>query len=417
MIPIPESNLHLTYCLNVHPGEDLESVLKNIKEFAAPIGRRLITSGPFGIGLRLSMEAADSLQDISSLHRFKKILETENLYVFTINGFPAGRFSGPGVKENVYLPDWTDPDRLDYSIKLGKILSDLLPADQSFGSISTLPGGFKARLKDPETSRTIARNLAICASEYHRIYEKTGKQIILALEPEPLCFLETTDETVDFFKNFIQDGPGLEQFCSVTGLDRDRGREAFGNHLGVCFDTCHGAVEFEDPEESLEALTQAGIRIAKIQISSALQVNPVEFINHRGGQTAAAYLDPVFLHQVTAKTGSTLERYPDLDQAINSLKSGSPGDQERGDSTLWRIHFHVPLFFPGEGVVGTTRDSAEKSIRFLCKRFDPGSPGFPHLEVETYTWDVLPEGLRGKQIHDDIVREINWVLTILEDSL
>ena len=104
-----------------------------------------------GIGLRLSNQAARELAEPPTLLAFQKWLGQHGCYVFTINGFPYGRFHGGRVKEQVFAPDWSTRERLDYTNLLFDLLAQLVPAGVE-GSVSTLPGSFKEFIHGPASS-------------------------------------------------------------------------------------------------------------------------------------------------------------------------------------------------------------------------------------------------------------------------
>lgn len=412
----------LTYCMNVHPGESLDAVEQNLKKFAAPIGRSFQGDAPFGVGLRLSHESARELMRPGRLKRFREILTEQNLYIYTINGFPAGRFSGPGLKENVYLPDWTERDRLDYTLLLGKILAFLLPEKVAFGSISTLPGGFKTYLEMPDDPFRVAAGLVEAAAAFSILLRETGREVVLALEPEPACFLETTEETIRFFQEFLLSPAFLRLFSERTSLPPEQCRAELLRHLGVCLDTCHSAIQFEDPLRVLQDFRSAGIRIAKIQLSSALEVDPSRTLRNGSGPLDE-FFDPVFLHQVVSFSGEMKKVYRDLPGAMADYrKRKREGHETLQKSEIWRIHFHVPLFFEGGPLLRTTRFWMEEILALMAgepELFFPagshhGTRPLPHLEVETYTWSVLPSRVRGEDPIEDIVRELRVVRQIQE---
>ena len=70
---------------------------------------------------------------------------------------------------------------------------------------------------------------------------------MLALEPEPCCMLETVEETVAFFRDHLHGEATAAVVAERAGLDLAAAREALVRHVGVCYDICHGAVEFEEP--------------------------------------------------------------------------------------------------------------------------------------------------------------------------
>src|SRR5207302_343377 len=160
-----------------------------------------------------------------------------------------------------------------------------------------------------------------------RVRERTGKIVCLALEPEPCCHLETVAETVAFFERHLFSRAAAERLARLAGLGHAESEAFLRRHLGVCFDACHMAVEFEEPGAALAALQAAGIRVGKSQIRAGLG----RFLNTQG-----------YLRELLAR-----------------LRRETP-----------------------------------------CR----------HLEVETYTWDVLPEEYRREGIVDAVAREMRWVI-------
>jgi sugar phosphate isomerase/epimerase len=385
---------HLTYCTNIHAGESWAHVRRNVEELVPDVKRAVAPDRPFGVGLRLSAEAAGDLLDARELGSFKASLAERGLYVFTINGFPYGTFHGVRVKENVYLPDWLDDARLDYTTALGEILAALLPADVALGTVSTVPGAFKRRLASDRDVRAMGDRLVRAAAAYHAIRVRTGKTIALALEPEPFCHLETIAETVAFFRGHLFGRDAVARFAALTGASLAQADKALHRHLGVCFDACHMAVEFEDPAQALADLASAGISIGKIQISAGLEVDLAS-----SGSLAwvRRFADDVYLHQVVERRGHAIRRYVDLPEALAS----TPVDCAPG---VWRVHFHVPVF---RAELGPLRGT-QPFLRELLARVRVQAVS-PHLEVETYTWDVLPEEHRRDGVLADISRELSWV--------
>ena len=388
---------HLTYCTNVHPGESWPETFANLKAYLPPIKRLVSPQGSFGVGLRLSGRAAEELERPGEMDRLRAWLDEHDLYVFTLNGFPQGAFHGTRVKERVYLPDWLDEERQRYADRLARILAGLLPP-QVEGSVSTVPGAFRERVRSPEDAALMADRLLQHASTLHRIEQQTGKLIAVALEPEPCCYLETTAQTVAFFEELLFSRQALERFGRLTGLARPAAEESLRRHLGVCFDCCHMAVEFEDLPGALRALGSAGIRVAKVQLSAGLRVT----FGPGSEEVLSAlrpFADPVYLHQVVERRGETLRRFLDLDEAMGSAGPAGAATRE------WRIHFHVPVFQPRYGSLQNTQRDLEAVLRLLH-----AEPCSAHLEVETYTWDVLPAEYRREGIVTSIARELQWVI-------
>jgi sugar phosphate isomerase/epimerase len=384
---------HLTYCTNIHPGETWEQTAHALRVHLPKVKAEFCPDQDFGVGLRLSAVAARDLLAPEAFAELQDILRSNGLYVFTINGFPYGTFHGTRVKEEVYQPDWRTPERLAYSNQLADLLARLLPEDDSIeGSISTVPGGFKPAVEGPETIKAMAENVLRHAAYLVHLRRVTGRSIALALEPEPCCVLETTEEAVNGFKRYLFNGGAITQMSKYTGSSRAEAEADLHRHLGICLDLCHAAVEFEDPGEAVDTLAAAGIAIPKVQISAGLRLPQVSKADIARIQP---YDDTVYLHQVVARTERGLERYLDLDEAFAAYKEAEKPE--------WRVHFHVPIFLGDLDGFATTRPAVEK---FLARqRQDPVTQ---HLEVETYTWDVLPEEHRKDDVVTNIVKEMRW---------
>lgn len=354
-----------TYCTNIHPGERWHEVFASLRQHVPAVKAAVSPARVFPVGLRLSARAAAELTTEEN-ERFVDWLRENACFVPTLNGFPYGAFHGQRVKEVVYLPDWRSPERAAYSRRLADLLAGWLPAGGT-GSLSTVPIGFKRALGEQDKA-DIDRQIRAVLDHLQRLKQDTGREIVLALEPEPGCLLETTEEVCRFFDQL--DLPAdLQQF------------------IGICYDCCHQAVEFEDPVASLARLADSGVRIAKVQVSSALSFRAPT------AETLQPFDEPCYLHQVVIRNrNGELIRFDDLPQA---RKRGAEAGEE------WRCHFHVPIFYPGAGDYGTTR--------FFLEAILPHLPRDLLLEVETYTWDVLPPELRLESVTDSIIREIQWL--------
>jgi hypothetical protein len=378
-----QHGLHLAYCTNIHRGESWAETFAALNQFTLKVRDRVSPGKPYAIGLRLSDKASRELQAVAALNEFKKWLREENLYVFTINGFPYGQFHGTRVKEQVYRPDWSTQERLDYTIRLFEILAEILP-DGVEGSVSTMPGSFKEFINDPKQLDPIFENLDRCAAKIVEIENRSGKRLHLGLEPEPLCLFETTDETIGFIQEL---------------RNRARNLEAVKRTIGVNYDTCHLAVEFEQAGESLSKYQKAGILVSKIHLSSALKVRITsETIEH-----LRRFQEGVYFHQVVVRDESgNFRRFKDLPDA---LKQADPDKNEE-----WRIHFHIPLHCPKNPVFDNTTDHLQDAIGFLGR-----NPGIcKHLEMETYTWEVLPPELKNRNVVDQLESEYRWMLAELQ---
>lgn len=281
--------MQLAYCTNIHRGETWGEIFAALKKYTLRVKAQVCPDERYGIGLRLSAEAAGELISTDGeLSRFRQWLQDHGCYVYTINGFPYGTFHGQRVKEQVYRPDWTTQERLDYTGLLFDILSELLP-DGMAGSVSTLPGSFKEFIEDEEVQvGQMAENLLKCHRHIQALRERTGQDLHLGLEPEPLGYFETTAETVSFFER-------LKIAAQAAGDEVD---EVLKN-LGVNYDTCHLAVEYEQADEALGRLKAAGIRISKIHLSSALSLVP----GAEAREKLKAFEEDVYLHQVVMRKG------------------------------------------------------------------------------------------------------------------
>jgi sugar phosphate isomerase/epimerase len=394
-----DRGLHLTYCTNIHAADGWAGVFANLQRYAPALKARFAPSAPFGVGLRLSAREARELGTGDRLAEFRAFLDREGLYVAVINGFPYGHFHGTPVKESVYAPDWRDPARVEYTIDLIEILSRLLP-DGVDGGVSTAPLSYKAWMRNADSSawRTIAEHVARVAEVLVRVRRERGAAIHLDIEPEPDCSIENTDESIDFFERWLLP-VGAPALASALGVSAEDAARELREHIRLCFDCCHFAVEFEQPASALTRLERAGIRIGRVQLSSALGA---VFLGRDRTQARAMaeslrpFADATYLHQVVARRRGTLQRYPDLGIALDSFSDDLPDE--------WRIHFHVPLFARDYEAFASTQDYVKAVIELARQsRFTS------HLEIETYTWDVLPKGLK-LDLLDSIAREYEWVL-------
>lgn len=381
---------HLTYCLNIHPGESWAENFAAIRDKAVRVRNLVGPDGEFGLGLRLGNQAACELLDPARRKELKAFLADNALYVFTVNAFPYGQFHQTAVKEDVYAPDWRSPQRLQYTQAVANILADLLPAHVQ-GSISTAPGSYKSWIQSRQDEEAMVRNLVLACFTLFDIRHTTGKRIELAIEPEPDCYIEGTGELIDFLTGPLRDYG--ERFMDRQHQVGDEFRDGIWEHLGACLDTAHAAVLFEDPLESLRRLRQARIHVSKVQVSSALRLQP----RGRAMEKLRTFAEGVYLHQVKARRpDGTITSYADLPQALAAASDGA--DDE------WRVHFHVPLFFDSFEGLHSTSDLLTPSF------FAEACQASRNLEIETYTFDVLPADLRPADVTDSIANEYRWVL-------
>lgn len=369
------STVHLAYCTNVHPAETLDGVLAQLRDHCEPVRRRL-GRDRLGIGLWLAQDAAATLAaDPAALRGLRDALDRRGLEVVTLNGFPYEGFGAEEVKYRVYRPDWGDPQRLEYTTALARILTALLPDDVTEGSISTLPLAWRTT-PDVRPALDALRRLG---ERLDAVAELTGRTVRVAVEPEPGCVVETTGDAL----------------APLTAIGHPR--------LGVCVDTCHLATSFEDPDTALDALTAAGVPVVKAQLSAALHAEHPHLPEVR--EALAAFAEPRFLHQTRTLTAAGLRGTDDLDEAVtgDALPDGAP----------WRAHFHVPLHAAPAPPLTSTLPVLKSALARLAGGPHPLTR---HLEVETYTWQALPPELRPRT-RDRLVDGIAAELTLARDLL
>jgi hypothetical protein len=388
-------NLDLAYCTNIHPANGWDEVLQNISRYSKVLQQRLSPNKLFAIGLRLSNKESCELLHAGKLEAFSGFLKDHGLYVALLNGYVFGEFHRTPVKAAVFAPDWQSEERVHYTLRLARILEALLPENAS-GGISTSPISYKPWIGPNDAGlvfQKAAGNIYRVAVELIRIERNTGKRIRLEIEPEPDGLLENSAETVDFFEKWLfRDASG--SFAKELGVSREQARRLLAEHICVCFDACHSAIEYEEPGSALDRLAAAGIAVGRMQLSSALEVSlPAPNITEQ----LFPFDDPVYLHQVIEKkSDDSLRRFRDLRDALATANDPAP--------RIWRIHFHVPLFTRGCGNLGST----QKHITDILHRMKHRN-FTEHLEIETYTWDVLPESLK-LDLTDSVEREYRWVL-------
>ena len=373
--------LPLSYCTNVHPCREAADVAPMLDRYTLPI--RSASRFEIAAGLWLPATAiAQVVESPTGISGLSESLRGRGLRCYTLNAFPFGDFHSQRVKENVYLPDWADPRRREYTWRCARVLAGLLDG-LAEGSISTLPLGFKGFAYPPAFWDAAISQLLGLAVDLDRLARETGKLIRLALEPEPFCLFETTAETIDFFGRLFQ----VAERSGSGGIAR--------RHLGVCYDVCHQAVEFEDAAAAIQSLTNAGIRINKVQVSCAVEVS--DPLDPAQRDALRAFVEPRYLHQTMGRCPrmGTVVRLADL--TTEFLDSPSP---EFLAARPWRVHFHVPVDVERLGVLHTTRPELERALAAI-QQLDYS----PHIEVETYTWPVMP-GADPVSLVDGLAREL-----------
>ncbi len=398
------------YCTNVHPGRTLDEVRRQLDEHAAAVRREMGAARPLPVGLWFSADVVSELSRPAAIETFGEWLSERRLRAYTLNGFPFGNFHQPVVKHRVYEPDWTTEARLAYTIRLAELLSKLIEEGEQ-GSISTLPIGWPGSGDDGGTSaasafeaegraarrpleagarlEASAVHLRTLAEHLRQLEERTGRRIHVNLEPEPGCLLDTAGDLVRFFEDHLFYGAANE-----TMLRR---------YLGVCHDVCHSAVMFEPQPHAMARYRAAGIRVGKVQVSSAV-VAPFDRMDRAEAVQALDQLrqfdEPRYLHQTTARSADgTIRLYDDLPPALADLGEQPPRE-------AWRVHFHVPIYLEAFGALQTSRDEIGRCLANLAA---DGSDPTRHIEVETYAWPVLPDELRAPTLAAGIARELDWL--------
>ncbi|TWU38498.1 metabolite traffic protein EboE [Novipirellula artificiosorum] len=393
------------YCTNVHAGVDLPAIRDNLQRHATDVHRLMTGDEPLGVGLWLPEKAARELAGSGpsgshSLSDFRQFLDQRHLQAFTINGFPYDNFHDPIVKHRVYEPAWWDPRRLNYTKQLATILLGLMPPTQRIGSISTLPIGWLDDLVTTEQMNRAGENLRELAAFLARIESRSGRQIVVAIEPEPGCILDTAEDVLGWFERELPDA-------------------AHRRHLTVCHDVCHSAVMMESQAEVLRKYAAAGITIGKVQVSSAVVADWDSMAIGRRQETAeqlAGFAEDRYLHQ----TGRLLEDgsfrlAEDLPNLLDQIpRSGDPAGGDR----RWVVHFHVPIFLERFGRLSTSQAEIRHCLLALQRptsELEPRIEFTGHYEVETYAWTVLPEAMRKRELADDIAAELRWLQKELID--
>jgi len=384
------SKLPLGYCTNVHAGQTFEEVLFGIENYTSQVCDRIGETVAAGLWLG-ALVIEELTSEPQKIVRLSETLQKHNLPCYSLNAFPFGDFHSERVKKNVYFPNWAEPARLEYTKKCAQVLAQLLPTETE-GSISTLPLGFKNTAEDSTVTQNSFNPFLDLAESLRQLFEKTGKTIRIAIEPEPLCILETTEETIAFFRQ-------LYAKAEEQGL-----LETVKTYIGVNYDVCHQAVEFEDVTESIRSLEANGIRINKVHITCALQLDrPAE--NGSACEELLHYVEPRYLHQTFAKTqDSKILHRIDLNKELIR----NP-DEEFLHAETWRIHFHVPVNAERIGALKTTRPVLREALQTVAALVYA-----PHLEVETYTWNVLPNAA-SLDVVEGIAQELRATKAMLSE--
>lgn len=388
------SNLPLSYCSNVHPSRSLADVIDGINVHSAEA--RQILDSPMAVGLWLPASVVEELQQSEAgLDSLAQSLWQNDLCCYTMNTFPFGDFHSDRVKEQVYLPDWTQRSRISYTEQCARILTQLLP-EGGHGTLSTVPLGGRMNPHGADFHAVCLSHLIQFALFLRQLHEQTGRTIRLAIEPEPLCELDATRETtVPIFRTLFEMAEARNCLATVQ------------NYIGLCLDVCHQAVLFENLPTTIDDLNDAGIRINKVHITNAVELrNPST--NTAGRQALQKFVEPRYLHQTYSRDSDGVVRHR-LDLSLGDLESAARDEFGRGEA--WRVHFHVPIFAEQLGPLHTTRPDLVEALRKVA-----ALPYDPQLEVETYTWPVMPSS-QTESLGHRIAMELESAYSILDETL
>jgi hypothetical protein len=386
---------HLAYSTLVHPGDTWAEMRQSLETYAPAVKARVSPDASYGVSLRISAASAATLTaDQAERDRLRRWLTEQDMYVYTVNAFPYGPFKGRVVMEQVYEPDWATEDRVAYTCQVADILAEIT-SEPVTPSIQTAPLAFRPKVTSADDVNGLTENLLRVVAHLVALEERTGRRVKLALEPEPYCFLETTEETVRYFQEHVWSGAGTNRLARLTGRPASEVVGLVRRHLGVVFDICHQSVQFEDIAASLHLLHDSGVPVFKLQAAAALWVPEV---TPEAVDALEAFTDTIYLSQTTESRDGELTRFLNLSEAIEAWRADSSGRRE------WRTHFHVPVFLDDLGEFRTTRPGIEAALRVHAE-----TPLSDHLEIETYTWDVLPAHLKTGDITDYVSRELEWL--------
>jgi hypothetical protein len=387
---------HLTYSTLVHPADNWEQLWNSLNTYLPKVKERFAGNQSFGVCIRLAARTAETLANRpAEREKLKKFLGDHDMYIYTANAFVYGHFKGDKVKEQVYEPDWRGEERTQYTINVANVLADVCPAGIA-PSIQSSPLGFKPRATGADVIASYTDNVLRVVAHLIALEARTGRTVQLALEPEPYCFLETTDETIAYFRDHLYSGAAVEKLARLAHVPIAEANAALRRHLGIVYDICHQAVEYEDIGASLQKLVDAGVPVFKLQEAAALHIPEV---TQDAVDTLKRYAKTIYLTQTLEKRDGKITKYLNVDDAIAAFEK-----DPRGGAREWRTHIHVPVFLDDLGAFRTTRFAIADALRFHKQK-----PLSRHLEVETYTWDMLPDSLKSSDIVDYICRELDWV--------
>lgn len=371
----------LAYCMNVHPCRNLAQLLDNLQIHASRVRQLACPNDILGVGLWLPQSTIDDAWNQRT--KLRETLEANQLKATTINAFPQGDFHATHVKHQVYQPNWQDPSRLAYTLKLAELHATLLDEGDS-GTLSTVPLGWRGQVDQTQCAFAL-RQLTQSLDD---LYQRSGRQLRIAIEPEPGCELDTLDDLTAFYHNHLM-GHGIDDIVQ--------------RHIGLCYDICHGAIMHENPAKVVTHCLQHALPLYKVQVSSAPQIDFCtlsELSRENVVQSLQQWTEPRYLHQTSVLIDNKLTLYEDLPAALkHAPRNGT-----------WRIHFHLPIHLSQVGTLDTTQNNITDFMPSL-KQLPPTQ--LPDVEIETYAWHVLPENSRCTSLEEDIAHEITWLHSII----
>ncbi len=385
---------HLTYSTLVHHTDDWDQLWKSVNTYLPAVKVRVAPDQPFGVCLRTSAPSAAALSaDPSKRAALKQFFADQDLYLYTANAFVYGVFKKQVIKEDVYEPDWQTPERREYTKQVASLLAELAPEGVN-PSIQSAPLGFKPKVTGAHVVDEYTSNVIDVVAHLVDLTKTTGKTVTLGLEPEPRCYLETTDETIAYFTNYLFSGKTAQHLAKKTGLNEADAHQAMRDYTGVVFDIGHQSVGYEDIPASLQKLVDAGVHIVKLQEAASMHMPNV---TQKTVDALQSFAKTIYLSQTCQKKDGKTTWFLNLEDAFEAFQK-DPGPRD------WRTHFHVPVFLDDLGAFGTTRFALEQALAVHKQ-----TPLSTHLEIETYTWDVLPDHLKTGDIVEYVTRELDWV--------
>jgi len=386
---------HLTYSTLVHQTDDWDQLWASVNRYLPAVKARVAPHDKFGVCLRTSAPSAAALSaDPAKRATLKQFFADQDLYLYTANAFVYGVFKKQVIKEDVYEPDWQTPERREYTKQVATLLAELAPEGVN-PSIQSAPLGFKPKVTGDDVVAAYTSNVIEVVAHLVQLETQTGKTVTLGLEPEPRCYLETTDETITYFTNHLFSPQTAERLATATGLHVADAAAAMKKHMGVVFDIGHQSVGYEDIPASLHKLVDAGVPIVKLQEAASMYIPDV---TQKTVDALQTFAKTIYLSQTCQKKDGQTTWFLNLEDAFEAFQT-DPGPRE------WRTHFHVPVFLTDlGGGFGTTRFALEQALAVHKQ-----TPLSTHLEIETYTWDVLPTHLKTGDIVEYVTRELDWV--------